>query len=490
MTETAAWDVMVDELARCRNDPVRFARLFLPAHGEPWARQVEILRSIVRYKTTVVYSGNSIGKSWTMAILVLWWMLTRPDSLVIATGASQTTVGTILWKEIRRALDSAVMPFGGRLSQGIKASPALVEILPGWQALGFSTTSVERASGQHSPNLLVVVDEASGVPDDIWSAIDSLGSSRTAVFGNPIRPDGNFVELINQAEKDRRDGIPDAEAVNAIKISSYESPHATWDKSPWGLADRPWLEGMIRKYGKNSLWVKSHIRAEIPTVSADILIPAGWLEFHRAQRRPDVPWNHPVHRTRRISCDLSEGIGRDSTCVMCRDDWGVLDVALSSGMGLSEAAATICKMADKWAVPEEKVSYDKLGPGKNLPNYLMRWNITKAVGMAGEASPMDKHSFTNIRTEAAMRLRNRLDIDYHPLAHDPHRGQRPFYFAPGSYFERLVEELRPLTYSLAGGRQMRLLTKEDWAAALGRSPDTADSLLQSMMFPLEGQHVA
>ncbi len=66
-------------------------------------------------------------------------------------------------------------PVRGKLSSGLKASPAVIEIAPGWQALGFSTTSVERSSGQHAKRLLAVVEEASGVEDFVFDAIDSLG---------------------------------------------------------------------------------------------------------------------------------------------------------------------------------------------------------------------------------------------------------------------------------------------------------------------------
>jgi hypothetical protein len=477
--ERDAWDVLVDLLASTADDPVEFARLFLPDYGEPWSRQVEILRSVVRYRTTVVYSGNMIGKSWTTAILIIWWLMTRPDALVVVTGASQQTVGSIVWKELRRALDAAVLPFGGRLSQGIKASPAFAEVVPGWQALGFATTGVERASGQHARHLLVVVDEASGVDEDIWSALDSLGASRMVLFGNPIRSDGPFIASIRQADKDRRDGIPDAEAINAIRVPSTESPHAAWDRSPWGLADRPWLEGMTRKYGINSLWVKSHIKAEIPTTSADILIPQSMLDYLLAQPVPQRPPGHPIHNTRRIACDLSEGVGRDSTCVLVRDDWGVLECVVSAGLGLPEAAALIGKMANQWRVQPGRVTYDRGGIGKNMDNHLRRLGLEGAIPYIGAGSPTDPSAYANLRTECAWRLRNRLDTTWMEQAPSGQRLQVPFHFCPGAYVERLREDLRPLTYSLAG-RAIKLMNKEDHMAALGRSPDVFDAICQSM----------
>jgi len=58
--------------------------------------------------------------------------------------------------------------------------------------------------------------------------------------------------------------------------------------------------------------------------------------------------------------------------------------------------------------------------------------------------------------------------------------QRPFYFCSGEYYVRLVDELKPLTYGLAG-RKCKLMPKDEWATILGHSPDVADALIQSMI---------
>ena len=98
-----------------------------------------------------------------------------------------------------------------------------------------------------------------------------------------------------------------------------------------------------------------------------------------------MPPTHPVNFTRRIACDLSEGVGRDSTCIVIVDDWGVLEVVLGNSMGLPEAAETIHRLAAKWNVPHDKISFDKLGIGRNFPNHLARWGITMAIPFAGGA---------------------------------------------------------------------------------------------------------
>ncbi len=53
-------------------------------------------------------------------------------------------------------------------------------------------------------------------------------------------------------------------------------------------------------------------------------------------------------------------------------------------------------------------------------------------------------------------------------------------FCPGDYLVCLVEELKPLTYSLVG-RKTKLKPKDELATILGHSPDEADALIQSMI---------
>ncbi len=467
-------------LSKCLNDPNRFNDVFL---GGPsyWSRQKEICRSVVDYRTTVVYSGNMLGKDYLFARLILWWLYTRPGSLVIVTGPTQQQIGSIVWKEVRRAVRKAPIPFSAHVTAAVQSSPQQVNLGEGWQALGFSTKSVERASGQHAGELLVLVIEGSGVEEEIWDAIESLGYQKLAINGNPIRADGRFVELIRQADADRRDGIPPRLATNAIRIPSTESPHASLDKSPVGLADRTWLESTYRRYGKDSLWTRSHVHAEIPRVNADTLISEPWLDWAAQQQRQRVAPDHPVHLTRRISVDLGEGVGRDSSSILLRDDWGVLDCVFGSYLGLPEAADRVRQFMNAYHVVQERISYDKVGVGRDFHLHLARLGITRAIGYAGAASPLSG-DFVNLRSEAAWKLRQRLDPDG-AADHRIPGATRPFFaIPPGAYWHRLREELKVLTYSLVGDRTA-LISKEDWCKVLGHSPDLGDSLLQSFAFP-------
>lgn len=483
---TELLDEIADELETCINDPDWFNTQFLE-RPEYWSAQKAICASVAQYRVTVVYSGNMVGKDYVVGGMPHWWLYTRPDSLVIVTGPSQTTLGTVTWKEIRRAAKSAPIPLGGRITLGAKSSPLQVEVGDdGWQALGYSTTSVERASGQHAEDLLVIVEEGSGVEDEIWDAIESLGYNRLLVIGNPIRAEGRFVDMIHKAAKDKAENVPKHKAVNAIRIKSTESPHAHLDVSPVGLADKTWLESVASLYGTSSLWYKSHVLAEIPVVSFDALLPVTWLDA--AYCSPVNPHSlglpgigtHPECSNRRLSVDLAEGVGRDSSCLLVRDNLGVRECVYGALIGLPEAAQQMRDLGTKWNIPAERMSYDVLGIGRKFPNHLVKHELEKARPYAGSGHPRDR-SFSNLRSEAAWRLRCRLDPQHVPDMRKPHGGQLPFTFCPGAYKQRLRDELKPLTYELHG-TQTKLMDKDDWKEVLGFSPDVADALIQSFAY--------
>ena len=51
------------------------------------------------------------------------------------------------------------------------------------------------------------------------------------------------------------------------------------------------------------------------------------------------------------------------------------------------------------------------GMGRDFGNHLMRVQIIGAMPYCGSASPLRRHDFVNLRSEAAWNLRHRLDPD-------------------------------------------------------------------------------
>lgn len=468
------------DFSEYRDKPIEFNDFVL---GRPpyWEKQSEICRAVLDRKTVVIPTGNSVGKSYCAAGLILWWLYSRPGSLVVATAPSQTLLGTVLFKEIRRAKAGSVVPLPGRITDSPNVSPqTLLVDGTGWGVLGIATRGVERLSGQHNPELLVVIDEASGIEDEIWEALDSQNAAKMVVFGNPLRAEGRFRDLALRSDREVADPtIPDADKVFQIRIPSTESPDINVERSPRGLADRGFLDSNRRQYGDTGLWWRTHILAQFPEVSAEALIPEPWLDWAtRSEHRQGLTATDPRCGVKRIAVDLGEGVGRDRTVVLVRDDRGILDVHASNTTDLPQAAHIVRQMVSKWQVAHDHVSYDKLGIGASFVNHLHAVGIKTARPYAGEGRAHDRNSFTNVRTECAWTLRNRLDPNWCPDPRVPHATQPGFHIPCGPWWPQMREELKTLSYDLVG-KQTRLIPKKDHSERLGRSPDLADAFMQS-----------
>lgn len=494
---------LAELLARCHDDPGLFNHVFLK-RPPYWWRQVEICESVARYKTTVVVSGNAVGKDYALGGILPWWLWTRYNSLAFLTGPSQTVLGSVTWKEIRRSIAGS---HGGlldnaRVSAGAKASPLSVDLGNGWQALGYSTTSIERASGLHAARMLAVVEEASGVEDDAFEAIDGLNPERKLVIGNPLRGEGAFKRLAERGIAERGDpSIPDHERVNTIVIPSTDSPDIRMPRSERGLADLGFLVEAERTYGKDSLWWACHVAASFPGASAGGLTPEFWVDRmagvieHVAGLRRGGDGG-----TRYLGADLGEGTGRDPTALVVRDALGILHGEESDQVGIPEAALRISKLSRLWDVRQENVIYDAGGRGRDLPRYLEQYDITEAVPYHGSGTGGRK--FTNRRGRVAWRLRQRLDperpvvvrprldpgAERSPFDPDPEtvaRPQPPFAIPPDHpWWPRLSMQIKELRYRL-DGKKIALETKAEMMRRIGQSPDILDALLMTFDYEMD-----
>ena len=456
---------------------------------------------MVEHTSTLVPTGNMVGKTFLDAGVILWFLATHPNCLVVATAPTQVQLEEVLWKDVERAYLGARIPLGGRLLR----SPLKIDFGGGWQALAYSTTKVERFSGHHAADLLVVVDEASGVADEIYEAISSLNPSRELLTGNPLRPSGTFYDRCYTAANTV--GTPDRLS-NVIQVSSLDSPHIGLDRSPWGLADRTWLEKARIDYGEGSLWWICHVLGRFPDSGEDSVIPMSWLNL--TSDAPAQPGGRP-----RIAIDLGEGKGGDLSAIIVRDDNRVIDLWHDNMASFSTTASLASRWSQRYNVKHEDISFDASGIGADFGNRLQQVGIVSAQAYRGSNAGGPR--FHNLRSSAAWALRQRLDPERKAIRYgtdpaklqselvghrlkvvldqrgnirrpgeDPqaaHGTDIPQFSIPSRILNgHLREELIGLRYSLDLNGRIQLEPKEDFAERLKRSPDLCDALCQSFAY--------
>lgn len=480
-------DRLAKLLVRSRDDPGLFNDSIL---GRPPLHhlQREWCEAIVEYRSVAIETGNALGKDWLVGCLVPWWLYTRPNSLVIVTGPSQTLLGSVTWGEIRRAVTNSpifkagLLPY--RISNGVKTSPQYLEVKPDWHALGFSTTSVERLSGQHRAQLLVIVEESSGVEDHVWEAIDGLKATKVVAIGNPLAALGGFPDLCDRGEKDAAAGVPRHLAVKHINTPSTASPHAHLEHSPYGLADKTWLEEQARKHGVDSLWYRGHVLAIRPKLENEVLFQPDWLSRSVSDQaaRAAIEWRG--HRDasgksgagrRVLACDVGSGSGAASTVMMVRDDVGILEIIAGSQFGLNQAADMYIRLAQKWDIEDRsRCTFDGAGDiGKRFALALDGKKFYGAIGYFGAGAGSKRYG--NLRTSSAAAAARRLNPESWIGGK---RNDKLFHIPDGEHRSRLIEELEQVRGREVGD-QYHLEDKDDMKLRLGRSPDYADCFTQS-----------
>lgn len=254
--------------AKYEKDPVSFAYDILGI--ECWDKQAELLTLAANHSRVACASGHKVSKSCSAAIIALWEYTQHEDSRVVLTAPTARQVDSILWREIRRlfsrsgrcvdcARDNPKGPrpcphsqvIDGEIGQlartGLKSG--LREIV------GFTARDAEAVAGISSPHLRYIVDEASGIGEDIYEAIEGnrAGGAEILLISNPTRTEGEFYEAFHGK----------AEFYETIQISSEETPNAkTGRKVIPGLATRDYIEEKRREWGENSPLYKVRIKGE------------------------------------------------------------------------------------------------------------------------------------------------------------------------------------------------------------------------------------
>ena len=163
-------------------DPVGFVRDVLGL--DPWRKQVEILEAVRDHSRVTVRACHGVGKTFIAAGTGLWWLLAFPNAVVVTTAPTGRQVKELLWREIRRMHRKSRQVLPGDVRE------TSVKVSDDVYALGFSTDESDRFQGFHSRHLLIIVDEASGLPESIYESIDgcltTIGS-HLLLIGNPLR---------------------------------------------------------------------------------------------------------------------------------------------------------------------------------------------------------------------------------------------------------------------------------------------------------------
>jgi hypothetical protein len=435
--------------------PVEWIKEKLGEHV--WSKQAQICESVRDNRFTAVKSCHQIGKSFIASRIAAWWYDTHEDAYVITTAPSSHQVKTILWKEIRRAHKKGGL--AGKITEGQ---------VPEWkvdgETVGFGRkpadyTNQEDATTQfqgiHATNLLVIMDEGSGIPTWLVTAIETLignENARVLAIGNPDNPTSEFAKMFKPGSD-----------YNKITVRYDETPAFTDEVVPDYLYDmlisKVWVEERRRKWGERSpLWF-AKVLAEFPVISDDTVFSPHVLAIGIATERSSAALRSKqdvaAWDVARMGTDENALYLNKNGYVRLVDMWGRVDTMESVG-----------RIRRHWpnggSMPSLVIDIGGVGGGPYDRLRELHYNVAPFDG-GGRALNPDRYK--NRRAEAYWEAREAMEeglIDLEELDED------------------LQAELLEIKFKTTSTGKIQLEEKEEVHKRLGRSPNRADAFVMSL----------
>lgn len=439
---------------RWQHDPAAWVRERLG--GFAWSKQREILTSVHDHRRTAVRSGHGVGKSHTAALVACWWLDTHPagTAFVVSTAPTFPQVRAILWRYIRRLHTAASLP--GRVNQ--------TEWFIDGELVGFgrkpADTDESGFQGIHERFVLVLLDEACGIPEQLWVAADALTTNadcRMLAIGNPDNPASHFRKVCAPGS-----------SWHTIGISAFDSPNLSGEQVPrkiaLSLVSREWVQEKLEEWGEDNPLYRSKVLGEF---SAD----------HPTQvvRQSDVavcriPPETPPAEEDLVPVELGVDVGGGGDETVIRERRGRVagrewkartdrpeKIAPMVLHAIKESGATAVK------VDSIGIGFGVIGELRNMGGEGLHRAHIAAVNVAEKPREPDK--YFNLRAELWWEIGRLLSE------------RRGWDLSGMANADATVAQLLEPRWAPDAQGRIRVEPKAEVITRLGRSPDNADALL-------------
>jgi phage terminase large subunit len=406
---------------------------------------------LVRKQRLSVRSGHGVGKSSFLAISILWFSSCYFPCKIPCTAPTAHQLSDVLWAELskwHRVLKERMPELAEQFEQTqdeyrLKEAPK--------ESFAVARTAradkPEALQGFHSDNLMIVADEASGIPDVIFEVGQGTLSTDGAfaiLAANPTRKSGFFYETHHRL-RDR-----------------WETMVVNGENSE--LVSKQFVDDIAHQYGAESNVYRVRVLGEFANEDDDCVIPLDLCESAKVREVEafgDVLWGIDVAR-----------FGRDRTTLVKRRQNATIDRHQAwLGQDLMQTSGRI--YAEWLETPPEQrpktIFVDVIGLGAGVADRLQELGLPICgVNVAEEASVDDKYQ--RLRDELWFKGRKWLENKNCKLFDD----------------EVLIAELTLPKYSFTSTGKLKVESKDELKKRYPQSPDVAEAFL--MTFGQAAEH--
>lgn len=425
-------------------DPVRFVREVVGR--EPYPDQIEILEQYGAGAPGIAKrSGHGIGKSAVVGWIATHQIICRYPQKTIITSASAPQLWDSLAAEVKSTLKTLAPDLQALLE--IQSEGIYLKTKPDDSFISFRVSKAETPeamAGVHSPGyVLLIADEASGIPDPVFEAASGSMSGHnctTILTGNPVRTSGFFFDAFH---KDR---------------ANWWTQHVSCVGHP-NVSER-YIAQMKARYGEDSNAYRVRVLGEFPTGDDDGVIP---FELMEAALTRDVRplhvrpiWGVDCARFGNDTSALAKRIGNSLQCpVEEKQGWDTMRVA-----GWVKHEWDQCEPSKR---PTE-VLVDVIGIGAGVLDRLVELKLPARGINVAESPSLFVDRYANLRAELWFKGRDWLAAKDCNLAGD----------------DALGAELVGPRFKYQSNGKILVESKEDMKKRGVKSPNKADAFLLTL----------
>ena len=401
-----------------------------------------------------IASGRGIGKSALVSWLTIWMLSSRIGSTTIVSANSEAQLRSVTWAEITKwlamSLNSHWFEIAATRIMPAKWLTELVErdLKKGtryWSVEGrlWSEENPDAYAGVHNfDGVMLIFDEASGIPDSIWSVSDGFFTENTPhrfhlAFSNPRRNTGYFYETFHSKRAFWQTRVIDARDVEGTDKNLYQR--------------------IIDEYGPDSYQASVEVYGNFPSEGDDQFIGSNLVD-DAMKRTPARDATAPIV----IGVDPAR-FGADATVIAIRQGRDILELRRHRGADTMEVAGHVIDAIEEFK--PALVCIDEGGLGAGVVDRLkeQRYKI-RGVNFGNKAK--NQTMWGNKRAEMWGAMRDWLKTGHIPT-------------------DRFLKTdlISPRTKPDSKGT-LFLESKKDMKARGLASPDAADAIAVTFAFPV------
>lgn len=473
------FDELIQDLGRFSKNPLGWVYWAFPwgtpgtdleyAKGpEEWQKAILIalgeglidVREAIRLATR---SGHGVGKSALVAWIIWWAISTFADTRGVVTANTETQLKTKTWVEVatwyRRFIAKDLFKLTATAIFSIdpeRERTWRIDMVP------WSERNTEAFAGLHNQGkrILLVMDEASAIPDVIWEVAEGALTDRNTeiiwvVCGNPTRNKGRFREC--------HPGGKYAHRWKSYKVDSRQVSFTNKDQ----------IQNWIDDYGEDSDFIRVRVKGEFPRIDSESFIPL--LVAEGAVLRVVEPqYGQPLI----LGVDVGR-FGDDPSVIYPRRgrDGSSFPVDIFQGLDTMQTAARAGDMFNR--LHADWLMVDEGGVGGGVVDRLRQLRFP-VIGVNFGAAPDGGNTY-----ERAVKFRNKRSEIWGEVRDWLPFGSIPKLAIPqlnGSVIT-LVDELTGPQYGLTDKEEIQLERKKDMRARGVPSPNVADALACTFAAP-------